>query len=125
MARIKYSKNPEYFSYLKKARRKLKSTDILTEKQFMGAKLAASMKETDFSIAELVKRQSQGGYSDKQIDAKWEAHKRMFPGKFATRNQFIKEGGLKDLEKEFERRKNENGSESDYIIWRSIMSPQL
>ena len=106
----------DYVAYLSKARRELPKNNILSYLEYLTAR-----ENLKIGPLELVKRQVNGGYTDKQIDARCKAHNKLWPEQNLTRSQFIKKRAwedLEDLEKVLKAKCRAKGMPEDgWIIW--------
>ena len=121
----------DYASYLARAKRRLTKKEILSYPEYLTAREGMKAKGDPLGPLELVQRQVQDGYTDKEIDARWKAHKRMFPEQNLSRSQFIREKAWKDfdeVEKVLKAKYMAEGMTEEAakaVIWRGIMSPDL
>jgi len=60
----------DYASYISKARRELPQNQILSYPEYLTAREGQRARGNQISPVQLVQRQVQGGYSDKEIDAR-------------------------------------------------------
>lgn len=121
----------DYASYLARAKRRLSKKEILSYPEYLTAREGLKAKGDLVTPLQLVQRQAQDGYTDKEIEARWAAHKRRFPEQNLTRSQFISKKAWKDfddiveVEKEKYLKEGKSEQEARLIVWRGIMSPQL
>lgn len=121
----------DYASYYTKAKHRLAKKDILTYPEYLTAREGEIARGRDFTPSSIVHRQVQYGYTDKEIEARWAAHKRLFPNDNLTRNQFVKAKGWDDIEYvakiRIKQKMEEEGiteDEAKSLVWREIMSPE-
>ena len=121
----------DYASYLSKARRELPQNQILSYPEYLTAREGQRARGNQISPVQLVQRQVQGGYSDKEIDARLKAHRRLWPEQNLTRGEFIRNRAWEDfneVEKVMKAKYIAEGMSEEAakaIVWRGIMSPEL
>ena len=134
----------DYASYLARAKkREIPEKDILTYPEYLSVQWGLRAKGQSLTGQQLVTRQIQDAYTNKEVSAQFKAHKRLWPEQNLTRKKFIANKSWEDLENYAEVLKAQYRAEGNDkklvegkevvmtdkellgVAWRHMMSPSL
>lgn len=118
----------EYQEYLTQSRRlRAPEKDILTFEVFVNVSAISKATGKTYTPRAIAIKQSWGGLTEKEADARFKVGQRLNPGKYRDFKDFVDKGGLNDVDERIaalsENNPGMSATELSALVTRTIFSP--